>query len=70
MGNLGEIQRKVLSALLRLASNENIARTTHKEIAETMGWNGTGGSITSALELLEIKNYIAILGRGTYKVLV
>lgn len=68
---LGVIETKVLKALNDVKDEYDIAKVTHGNISTLIGYgeNG-GGSISSALELLEIKGKICKTNKCTYKVLV
>lgn len=67
--NLRTVEKKVLGALLILADDDMTVKASKSKIAETMGYKTTGGALTFAIEALEMKNYIAAVERGHYKVL-
>ena len=57
--NLGEVEKKVLGALMILADIENNkVKATMKDIADTIGYKVPGGAITYALRGLERDNFI------------
>lgn len=67
--SLGVVDRKVYGALLMICDSNLVARANHKEIARLIGYKASGGIITYALKMLEVKNFIAPLEKNTYKVL-
>ena len=67
--NLRTVEKKVLGAMLILADDDMNVKTSMKQLAETMGYKKAGGALTFAIEALEMKNYIATIGKGQYKVL-
>lgn len=72
---LGTVEKKVLGALLILADTnkdgELVTSATSARLAEVMGYKRSGGVITYALRILEMKNIIAPFGKkGTYKILI
>ena len=67
--NLRTVEKKVLGALLILADDDMTVKAPKSKIAEIMGYKKTGGALTFAIEALEMKNYIATIGKGQYKVL-
>ena len=68
--DMGVVDKKVLGALLLLADDNMVVKTTMTKIANVMGYKATGGTVTYSLKLLEINNYISKLYKGTYKVLI
>lgn len=67
-GNLRQVERKVLGALLLLCDDNMFVEATHQEIAEAMGYKSQGGAITFAIQALDMKNFISS-DKGQYKVL-
>jgi hypothetical protein len=51
-------------------ANDNMEiKATQYEIATKMGYLRSGGSLSFSLRLLEVENYIEVLGKGHYRVL-
>jgi len=71
MNELGEIERKVLGALLKM-SDETLTtkRVTLDTLAKEINYKTSGGAITYALRLLEKNNYIIKLPEKRIKILV
>lgn len=69
-GNLGTVERKVLGAMMVLASDDKIVNASKNTIAKTMGYKTVGGAITFAIKILERDNFIVQLEQGRYKILV
>lgn len=69
MANLGVAERKCLGALVLSSCNDMTVKISTHELANKMGYKKTGGTITYALQMLEMKNYIVKIGEGEYKVL-
>lgn len=67
---LSVVEKNVLGALLMLANDRMIAHASNTAIADAMGYKRPGGIITYALKTLEMRNFIATLSKGTYKVMV
>ena len=67
---MGVIEKKILGALLILANDDMEVKATFRDIAKIIGYKEVGGAMTFAIKLLEINNYINVLGKGKYKVLV
>lgn len=67
--NLRVVEKKVLGAMLILADDNMNLETTFQRISEAMGYRSTGGAITFAIQALEMKNYIAVVGKGKYRIL-
>jgi hypothetical protein len=67
---LRPIERKVLGALLILCNQGMEAKASTTEIANTMGYKQAGGAITTAIYALEIKNFLSVIERGVYKILI
>ena len=68
---LGIIENKVLKALNDNKDEYGVVKITHNRISKIIGYGETGGgSITNALELLEIKGRIYKIKKSTYKVLI
>lgn len=67
--NLRTVEKKVLGAMLILADDNMTVKASTSKIAEVMGYRKTGGALTFAIEALEMKNYIATIEKGHYKVL-
>lgn len=68
-GNLKQVERKVLGALLLLCDDNMFVKATHKDIAEAMGYKSVGGAISFAIQALDMKNFISS-DKGQYKVLI
>lgn len=66
---LNTVEKKVLGALLILADEDMVVNAKNTVIARTMGYKRSGGAITFALRILEMNNYIMVLPKGEYKVL-
>ena len=68
---LGLIENKVLKALSSVKNQYDIVEITNKDISSLIGYGDNGGgSISNALELLELKGKICKIDKWTYKVLV
>lgn len=68
---LGVIESKVLKALSSVKNQYDIVEVTNKDISGLIGYGDNGGgSISNALELLELKGKICKVDTCTYKVLV
>ena len=68
---LGLIENKVLKALNSVKNQYDIVEITNKDISSLIGYGDNGGgSISNALELLELKGKICKIDKWTYKVLV
>ena len=68
---LGLIENKVLKALSSVKDQYDIVEITNKDISSLIGYGDNGGgSISNALELLELKGKIYKIDKWTYKVLV
>lgn len=60
MGNkLSVIEYKILGALLIICKPEKYTQIKQTDIAKHAGYKSTGGAITTALNTLEMKNYIS-----------
>ena len=69
--DLGIIENKVLRALSSVKNQYDIVKVTNKDISRLIGYGDNGGgSISNALELLELKGKICKTKKWTYKVLV
>lgn len=69
--NLGVVEKKVLDAMMLMANNNNIVKTTIKNIAETIGYKQSGGAITFALKILERDNFVERLPeKKTYRLII
>jgi hypothetical protein len=66
--NLRTVERKLLGAMLIHANDEMEVQCNMTTLASTMGYKRTGGAITFALQMLEMKNFIESNERK-YKVL-
>lgn len=66
---LGVVEKKVLGAMLILANEDMEVRCRLKDIADKMGYAAVGGAMTFAIRLLETHNYIRIIGKQHYQVL-
>jgi len=71
MNELGEIERKVLGALLKM-SDETLTtkKVTLDTLAKEINYKTSGGAIMYALRLLEKNNYIIKLPEKRIKILV
>jgi len=58
VSNLRTIEKKVLGAMLIHADDSMFVNVTMKTLATTMGYKTVGGAITSAIQALEMKNFI------------
>ena len=67
--NLSTIDKKVLGALIILADDHMVVNASTVQIAQRMGYKKSGGAVTYALRMLEANNFITLLGKGMYKVL-
>lgn len=67
---MGEVERKVLGALLRLCDDALIVKINYKIIADEIGYKQPGGTITYALRLLEKNDYITRLPNKRVKILI
>jgi hypothetical protein len=69
-GELSLIEKKVFGALLIMSDdNLEVKGKSQIDIAKVMGYVRQGGVIGSALRVLEMLNYIRILGKQHYQVL-
>jgi deoxyribose-phosphate aldolase len=66
---VGGVEKKVLGALIMMANKEMVATASNTTIAKRIGYKASGGIITYALRMLEMKNFIAPMGNNQYKVL-
>lgn len=66
---LGTAERKVLGALILLSNDNLTVRASKRELAVAMGYKSHGGTISYALQMLEMKNHIVKTGEAEYKVL-
>ena len=57
---MGVVERKVLGGLIGMMNDDGVVECLAKELAHRIGYKNTGGAITSALLILEMKNLIAI----------
>jgi hypothetical protein len=68
---MSTVERKVLGGLIGMMDDDGRVECLAKELAHRIGYKNTGGAITFALLVLEMKNMIAIErkfsigGRGT-----
>ena len=68
---MGVIESKVLKALSSVKGEYDIVEITNKDISSLIGYGDNGGgSISNALELLELKGKICKIDKWTYKVLI
>lgn len=68
---LGVVENKVLKALSSVKNQYDIVEITNKDISCLIGYGDNGGgSISNALELLELKGKICKIDKWTYRVLV
>ena len=68
---LGVVENKVLKALSSVKNQYDIVEITNKDISSLIGYGDNGGgSISNALELLELKGKICKIDKWIYKVLV
>lgn len=68
---LGVVESKVLKALSSVKNQYDIVEITNKDISSLIGYGDNGGgSISNALELLELKGKICKIDKWTYRVLV
>lgn len=70
MRKLGIVEQRLLGSMLLLASPEGIVVADNGQLARKMGYKTSGGSVTYAIKMLEINNYITKLNKGEYKVLI
>lgn len=76
MQNLGEVERKLLGALLMMADSNGLVNAFMYEVANKMGYKTSGGQVTMALKSLEMKDYVVLMResstkeRAVYKVLI
>jgi hypothetical protein len=70
MRKLGVIEQKLLGSMLLLANDEGKLTANNTVLARKMGYKTSGGSITYAIKMLEINNYITKTNEGEYKVLI
>lgn len=69
--NLGVVEKKVLDAMMLMANNNNIVKTTIKNIAKAIGYKKPGGAITFALKILERDNFVERLPeKKTYRLII
>ena len=68
-GQLNVVEKKVLGAMLIIADDQMNVTSTNSFIANKMGYKRSGGAITFAIQALEMKNFIYVLGKGRYQVL-
>ena len=67
--SLRAVEKKALGALLILADKDMVVKATQDKIARTMGYKSSGGLLSSSIQALEMKNYIAVLEKGMFKIL-
>ena len=67
---LGGVEKKVIGAMLILSDKDNVVKASYTQLARAMGYAKPGGAITFAVKSLEMQNYIAVLGKNEYKVLI
>lgn len=57
---LTPVERKLLGVLIVMSKSDGIVTDFMENIVKKMGYRGTGGSTTYALQGLQMKNHIAI----------
>lgn len=70
IGELGLVERRVLGALMVLSNSEKEIEANTTEIAEAIGYKRNGGSISSALKILQYENIITKIDKRRYKLLI
>jgi len=61
-------QRRILGTMLTLCDDNMEVEINIPRIAEKAGYSGTGGMITTAVEMLEHHNKIAKTGDGKWRI--
>jgi hypothetical protein len=67
--NLRTIEKKALGALLILSNDSLIVKESITTIATVMGYKVAGGAITTAIHSLVMKNFLTIIDKGVYQIL-
>ena len=65
----GCVEMKVLQVLKQNCNSNKEAVMTLNKIAIEMGYKKSGGILSYAIQLLVMKGYVEVLGKGRYKVL-
>lgn len=65
----GCVEMKILQVLKQNCNSNKEAVMTLDKIAKAIGYKKSGGILSYAIQLLTIKGYIEVLGKGRYRVL-
>lgn len=65
----GCVETKILQVLKQNCNSNKEAVMTLDKIAKEIGYKKSGGILSYAIQLLVMKGYIEVLGKGRYRVL-
>ena len=65
----GCVEMKILQVLKQNCNSNKEAVMTLDKIAKEIGYKKSGGILSYAIQLLVMKGYIEVLGKGRYRVL-
>ncbi len=68
MSALKGVEKKLYGAFIVLSDKDMNVEASMKQIASVMGYKKTGGAISFALQALNMKNFISIIGKDKYKI--